>query len=82
MWVLRCVKVCGYVCVCVWGGGGVGYCIFSWKRHIYDYNDRFDLWVDMGKFYLYLLGCCLEVPPKMSPFILRCFRDLFVSFYS
>ena len=22
------------------------------------------------------------LPPKMSPFILRCFRDLFVSFYS
>ena len=56
---------------CVWGGGGVGYCIFSWKRHIYDYNDRFDLWVDMGKFYLYLLGCCLEVPPSQN-----------VSFYS
>ena len=22
------------------------------------------------------------LPPKMSPFILRCFKDLFVSFYS
>ena len=58
-------------CVGVVGGGGGGYCIFSWKRHIYDYNDRFDLWVDMGKFYLYLLGCCLEVPPSQN-----------VSFYS
>ena len=36
----------------------------SWKRYIYYFNDRFDLWVDMGKFYLYLLGCCLEVPPS------------------
>ena len=59
---------------CVDVGVGVvggGYCIFSWKRHIYDYDDRFDLWVDMGKFYLYLLGCCLEVPPSQN-----------VSFYS
>ena len=61
---LKCVGVCG-------GGGGDGYCIFSWKRHTYDYYDRFDLWVDMGKFYLYLLGCCLEVPPSQN-----------VSFYS
>ena len=70
MWVLQCVNVC----VCVGGGGGgggLGYCIFSWKRHIYDYNDRFDLWVDMGKFYLYLLRCCPEVPSSQI-----------VSFYS
>ena len=54
-----------WVCVCVVvvvrEGGGGDYCIFSWKRHIYDYNDRFDLWMDMSKFYLYLLGCFLEM---------------------
>ena len=39
--------------VCVWGGGGGGggCCIFYQKRHICDYNDRFVLWEDIGKFY-------------------------------
>ena len=63
--------VCG--CVCGGGGGaGEGRLLYIFlERHIYDYNDRFDLWENMGKFYLYLLRCCLEVPPSQN-----------VSFYS
>ena len=63
-------KKFGYECergcyaVLMGGGGAEGLLYISWKRHIYDHNDRFDLWVDMGKFYSYLLGCCLEVPPS------------------
>ena len=60
------------MCVCDGGGGG------GWGEVIVYFLGKgifmiimTDLWVDMGKFYLYLLGCCLEVPPSQN-----------VSFYS
>ena len=67
--------------VCVWWGEVIVYFLGNGIFMII-MTDLICGWIWVNLTYI-SWGVALRcLPPKMSPFILRCFRDLFVSFYS